>query len=322
MPSRSKPQAKPAAALLRTSAPTAPVRGKGLRWPGPLAEMAPEQRNITLAVSVSLLLHAMVLAIHFDLPEALSRVKQDALDVVLVNSKHARKPAHAQARAQTNLDAGGNSEDDRRARTPLPPSTETRDGDDVVDAQRRVQELEAEQRRIMSQLQADKSIGSAMRQSDTQPVPAPAHLSGLDMADRALAIARLEGQIDRQFDEYNKRPRKKFIGVRTEEYLPAQYLEDWRQKVERVGNLNYPEAAKGRFYGSLVVYIEINSEGELERAEVQRSSGHRVLDDAALRILRLAAPFGKFPSQLKRQTDILAFARTWTFTQADQLHSQ
>jgi protein TonB len=242
--------------------------------------------------------------------------------VVLVNSKHAHKPVHAQAKAQTNLDAGGNTDEDRRARTPLPPSAQTHEGDDITQAERRVQELEAEQRRVMSQLKAAKAVHSDPgRNAPQTPQPTPT-LSGLDLASRALATASLEAQIDRQFDEYNKRPRKKFIGTRTEEYVPAQYLEDWRQKVERIGNLNYPEAAKGRFYGSLVIYIEINAEGELERAEVQRSSGYRVLDAAAIRILKLASPYGKFPADLKRQTDILAFARTWTFTQADQLQSQ
>ncbi len=282
-----------------------------------LAGMTP----LSMAITASLLIHAVILSIHFKLPDALARATDSALDIILVNSKHAKKPLHAQARAQTNLDGGGNTDEDRIATTPLPPSEQLREGDDVVEAQRRVQALEAEQRLMMTRAQAEQRVTTDHRSN--QPVAAQpvTEASGMDLATRALAIARLEGQIDRNLDEYNKRPRKLFIGARTEIYAAAQYLEDWRQKVERVGNLNYPEEARGRFYGKLTIYIEINSEGELLRAEVTRSSGQKILDQAALRILRLAAHggFGKFPEALKKEHDILAIARVWSFTQDNQL---
>ncbi len=283
-----------------------------------LAGMTP----LSMAITASLLIHAVILSLHFKLPDALARATDSALDIILVNSKHAHKPAHAQAKAQTNLDGGGNTAEERIATTPLPPSQQRREGDDVAEARRRVQELEAAQRRMMTRAKAGKSVTTNTRSSQSPSPQMTPEVSGLDLATRSLAIAQLEGQIERNLDAYNKRPRKLFIGARTEEYVPAQYLEDWRQKVERVGNLNYPEAAKGKLYGSLLVYIEINSDGDLVRAEVQRSSGHKLLDAAALRILRLAAPYGKFSAELKRQADILTFARTWTFTQADQLQSQ
>ncbi len=283
-----------------------------------LAGMTP----LSMAITASLLIHAVILSLHFKLPDALARATDSALDIILVNSKHAHKPAHAQAKAQTNLDGGGNTDEERIATTPLPPSERRREGDDVAEARRRVQALEAQQRRMMTRAKANKSVTTNTRSSQSPSPQITPEVSGLDLATRSLAIAQLEGQIERNQDAYNKRPRKLFIGARTEEYVPAQYLEDWRQKVERVGNLNYPEAAKGKLYGSLLVYIEINSDGDLVRAEVQRSSGHKLLDAAALRILRLAAPYGKFSAELKRQADILTFARTWTFTQADQLQSQ
>lgn len=287
-----------------------------------IAAMLAGMTPLSMAITASLLIHAVILSVHFKLPDALARATDSALDIILVNSKHAHKPAHAQAKAQTNLDGGGNTAEERIATTPLPPSQQRREGDDVAEARRRVQELEAAQRRMMTRAKAGKSVTTNTRSSQSPSPQMTPEVSGLDLATRSLAIAQLEGQIERNLDAYNKRPRKLFIGARTEEYVPAQYLEDWRQKVERVGNLNYPEAAKGKLYGSLLVYIEINSDGDLVRAEVQRSSGHKLLDAAALRILRLAAPYGKFSAELKRQADILTFARTWTFTQADQLQSQ
>jgi protein TonB len=282
--------------------------------------MDPSRRGFTLALIASLAFHAILLSIHFKLPDRLERVTRETLEVVLVNAKSARKPDKAQARAQANLDGGGNTDENRRAKTPLPPSRQEQPGDSLMEAQRRVQELEAQQQKLLAQAKSKKAVQAEARRSEVQPEQAS--VRGADLAQSALAIARMEAQIERQIEEYNKRPRKKFIGARTEEYVAAQYLEDWRQKVERIGNLNYPEAAKGKLYGNLLLYVEIKADGSLERVEVQRSSGHKILDEAALRIVRMAAPYGSFSSELKRQTDIVAFARTWVFTRSDQLRSE
>lgn len=291
--------------------------------PAFLAAMPPAQRNFTLALTASLIFHAIVLSIHFRLPETLLRNTENALEVVLVNSKHAKKPKDAQVYAQTNLDGGGDSEKNDRATTPLPPSATIREGNDVVEMQRRVARLEAEQKRIMTRLKAEAIQRTAQEQQHPAPPQSePASTSGLDLASRALAVARLEAQIDRQANEYNKRPRKKNIGTRAEEYRFAQYVEDWRQKVERIGNLNYPEAAKGRWYGSLTLTVIILSDGSLKDVEVNRSSGVPVLDEAARRIVRMSAPYATFPDDIKRDTDIIEITRKWTFTRADQLQTQ
>lgn len=289
---------------------------KSIAWPGPLARMDASERHLTLALAASVLLHCVLLSLHFGFPNALNLSKERALDVILVNSKSATRPRSAQALAQTNLDGGGNTDENRIAGTPLPASEKIREGDDLVEAKRRVTNMERRQQQMLTRASRSKAVSPA------PPPIAPAPATGLDLASSALAIARLEGQISRNIDEYNKRPRKKFIGARTEEYLPAQYIEDWRQKVERIGNLNYPEAAKGKLYGSVTIYIEIKNSGELERTEIQRSSGHQILDEAALRIVRMAAPYGEFPPELKRQVDILSFARVWNFTRSDELKTQ
>jgi len=157
--------------------------------------------------------------------------------------------------------------------------------------------------------------------SAEQPEPAE-RVSGADLARSALAMARLEAEISRMTEEYGKRPRRKFVGARVTEAVEAQYVEDWRQKVERVGNLNYPESARGRLYGSLVMSVGIRADGSIDTLELHRSSGHPVLDQAAQRIVRLAAPYGVFPPALRRNVDILVITRTWTFTSADRLASE
>jgi protein TonB len=286
-------------------------------WPAPLADMSPQQRNLTLALGVSLLLHVIVLSIHFKLPQALGKVTEQALDVILVNAKSATKPKDAQAKAQANLDGGGNTDENRRAATPLPSSKNSREGDAVTEARQRVAALEAEQRRMLTQLKGGKTVAVVERNDPAPPVRNPS-LSGLDLVSNAISMVRLEGEIARNVDEYNKRPRTAHIGARTSEYRFAQYVEDWRQKVERVGNLNYPEAARGRLYGSLILSVTIKSDGTIKDILVDRPSGFKVLDDAARRIVQLAGGI-PFPPNIARDVDEIEISRTWSFTNADRL---
>ena len=142
---------------------------------------------------------------------------------------------------------------------------------------------------------------------------------------RSLDIARLKAQIDQDHDDYQKRPKRKFVGARTKEYRFARYVEDWRIKVERIGNLNYPEAArKGKLYGNLQLTVSIRANGALESIEIHRSSGEKVLDQAAINIVKLAGQngFAPFPPDISQDTDILHITRTWVFAPSDMLLSQ
>jgi protein TonB len=164
-------------------------------------------RNLWIGIGVSLAVHALLLSIHFQFPDATRAFKDKALDIILVNSKSARKPAEAQALAQTNLDGGGNVDEDRRAKTPLPPSTQQKSGTELEQAQKRVQALEAKQQRLLAEAKAKKSV-KPQKEAEEQPeqIETP---SGRDLASNALAMARLEGEIAKNIDEYNKRPRLK-----------------------------------------------------------------------------------------------------------------
>jgi protein TonB len=173
---------------------------------------------------------------------------------------------------------------------------------------------------VLTREKSAASVASRPQQSE-QPAPAPV-ASGLDLLDSAAAIARLEAQIDRSLDELAKRPRTQFIGARAKEYRFAQYVEDWRLKVERVGTLNYPEAARGKLYGSLLLSVTIRADGSVVRVGVDRSSGHKVLDDAAKRIVNMAAPYASFPPDIRRDTDMIEIVRTWTFTKADEVRAK
>jgi protein TonB len=147
--------------------------------------------------------------------------------------------------------------------------------------------------------------------------------NGDDLVQRAMEMARLEAQINKNWDAYQKMPRRKFIGARTQEYRFAQYIEDWRVKVERIGNLNYPQQARQeKVFGSLQLSVSIRADGSVENVEVSKSSGHRILDAAAMRIVKLAAPYSPLPPDITKDTDILTITRTWTFTSSDRLESE
>ena len=280
----------------------------------------PREHLILWAMLASLVIHGVLLSIHFRLPEKLARQKDRGLEVILVNARHARAPEKAEALAQANLDGGGNTDKDIRAKTPLPAQDRRREGDALLEAQRRVQQLEAAQREMLTRIKSKMPVAVDEQKQEQPETPKP--VSGLDMLDSAAAIARLEAQIDKDMVEYAKRPRRKFIGARTREYRFAQYVEDWRQKIERVGTLNSPDAARGRVYGSLLLSVVIKADGSVDSIEVHRSSGHKVLDEAAQRIVRLAAPFAAFPPDIRKDTDIIEITRTWNFTSADRVEAQ
>jgi protein TonB len=276
--------------------------------------------RLSAAMTLSVALHAFALfgiALVMPEPASLANVMKP-LQVVLVNSKSKTRPDQADALAQANLDGGGNTAEDRQAKTSLPTIS---DDPQFTPEQvaRRVAELEQESKRLMTRMKGDYTVAQPAPKKEQTSVSS----SGDDLVQRSLEIARLEAQISKNMDTYQKLPRRKFIGARTQEYRFAQYIEDWRIKVERVGNLNYPEEARRRqIYGKLQLSVSIRADGSLESIEVNRSSGQRILDAAAMRIVKLAAPYSPLPPDITRDTDILTIVRTWTFTTSDRLEGE
>jgi periplasmic protein TonB len=286
----------------------------------PVMTGSPVATSLSISMAFSVALHIFALfGIALVMPDPRSTASlMQPLQVVLVNSKSKSRPAKADALAQANLDGGGNTAEDRRAKTPLPTIRDDRQ----FTPERRskhVADLEEETKRVLTRLQSDHTV--VIPEIKKQKVNAAS--SGDDLVQKALEIARLEAQINKNFEAYQKLPRRKFIGARTQEYRFAQYIEDWRVKVERIGNLNYPEQARRQqLYGRLQLSVSIRADGSVESMEVSKSSGKRILDAAAMRIVKLAAPYAPLPANITKDTDILTITRTWTFTQSDRLESE
>ncbi len=143
------------------------------------------------------------------------------------------------------------------------------------------------------------------------------------LASASPEIARLTAELDRKAKAYAKRPRKKFLSAATKEHKYASYLDGWRRKVVRVGNLNYPDEARRRkLHGDLVLEVSIRRDGHVNKIVIRKPSGHKLLDDAAKHIVNLAAPFAPFPAEIREETDIIVITRTWQFLNSNRLFAK
>ncbi len=274
------------------------------------------------ATVISIVLHIFpVIGVGFAMIDAKRFAPpHNIMDVVLVNSKSTARPQNADALAQANLDGGGNTDEKRRAKTPLPAMDQSAAKNDLRAAQERVKQLESEMKTLMAQAQAAAKV---VQNNVAPPSGAPNQTAATDLMQRSIDITKLEAQLAKEYDAYQQRPKRTFIGARAAEYRFATYVDNWRQKVERVGNLNYPEEAKSKgIHGQLQLTVAIKANGEVESIVIDRSSGKQVLDQAAKRIVRLAAPFDRFPSDIKRDTDILHITRTWMFMKGGTIEAK
>ena len=298
-----------------TSISAFPARGSvaaGLTVPPPPA--SGDILPITLAVSV--VLHAIVLLITFAPPVFDGTKFVPHLDVVLVNSRSLAKPLKADALAQSNLDGGGNTEAERRAKTNLPKLRDAEPAPNVQLASRQVQRLEEEAQRLLQLSQSAQVTADLTRPAPE--LPREATLEDPAAQEQRLRIAQLEAQIAKEWEEYQKLPRRKFIGARTEGVVYAQYVDQWRQRVEKIGTEYFPDEARRRkLYGSLVMTVHIRADGSVEKVEIDRSSGYRLLDSAARRAVDLAGPFPPFPPAVRKDWDILSISRTFSYTRSD-----
>jgi len=309
------PHGKPAASGPRPSSTQDPLprrlRRAGARVLDQLAEdwtTRPDRRYLMSALAISLFAHLILFALHFTAPRPTRPERDDGLEVVLLNAGTGHAPAQAQLRAQVASDGGGDAASGH-AKAPVPHAAASRDGKLLAELQQRQAALEAEQRRLTASLSRDHG------QAPTPPGPLGAPAAERNPTQvRAEQLARQFAEISQRVDDYNKRPRRHFFAPSTSEYRFAVYVEQWRQRVETLGNQNYPAAARGKVYGSLRMTVYIRSDGTVERMDIDKPSEHKILNDAARRIVALATPFAPFPPQVARDTDVLAITRTWYFT--------
>jgi protein TonB len=261
------------------------------------------------AIALSIGAHATALAVRFVDPELLRiRMTDPPLEIILVNARSDTRPTRPEALAQANLDGGGANDSGRRT-SPLPNTFEMRDGETLDSARRAVQRLEVEQKKLLAML----GRGDLGQPAPSREVRGAERDTG-SADENARRLARMQAEIAQQISDYQKRPRKHHFMPSTSEDRFARYVEDWRARVERIGNEHYPDEARGKVYGALRMTVAIRKDGSVLDASIDKPSGSPLLDRAARRIVKLAAPYPPFPPDIARDTDVLEITRTWVFT--------
>ncbi|WP_323018547.1 TonB family protein [Castellaniella sp.] len=283
--------------------------------PLPLQLLEPRREGrsrMALALLLSGCAHALLLTWQAYAPPDTTR--ESPLEITLVNSRSDQAPLQPQALAQQNLDGGG-EQPQGMASSPLPRTSDGNADEVVLEALRRRQaELEAEQRRLLTQLESSDKVPEAtpaqqLLGQSAEPGDDERQQDSLVLSAR---IAALKAQIER----YNALPRQTFVAPSTQAADYAQYVEAWRQRIELIGTQHYPPQARGRIYGDLQLTVYIRRDGQLDHLTFDRPSNQAILNSAARRIVELATPFPPLPPQLAARTDILAITRTWHFTRA------
>lgn len=268
-----------------------------------------------IALVVAIALHTLIiLGVGFGLGQTEEHKLPESMEVTLVNTRSDKPVDEADYLAQVNQEGGGNIEEKVRPESlfesmapsetmnvtsPTPPT--------YVPAPKQPEPRSE----YLTQENSEQRIYSDMfpvKETESEQVTAA------ELISQTMDVASLEAEIGQSIQAYAKLPRNKIITARTREYKYANYMDSWRRKVERVGTLNFPAEAKRRkLSGNLILDVSINSDGTIRKIEVLRSSGHRMLDDAAMRIVHLAAPFAPFSDEIKKETDVLHVIRTWKF---------
>jgi len=292
-----------------------------------MADNAPEQPSLpesqvdsgdrlSFTLFLALAVHAMLIfGVAFTLPDAGQTAP--SLDVTLANHSSPEAPDEADFLAQHNQLASGTEEEARQLTTEQQA--------EFADTQVRQINPTPQVQAATPQQREDQEVVTTTGQSERRQVQLDdpdreeeqEEREGLaeDSPPLTQEIASLQAKLDQQRQEYAKRPRiRRLTSAATRAAADAQYLHEWGQKVERTGNRHYPEEALNQqITGSLRLSVAINPDGGVHEVEILQSSGHSVLDQAAIQIVHLAAPYKRFPPEIRETTDRLEIIRTWNF---------
>ncbi len=276
-----------------------------------------EAERLRATVVLSLLLHALVIfGVGFALEDAAPLVP--TLDVIQTRTQTPLTPAQADFLAQANNQGGG--EQDKSSRPGAPQAGPVPQANEGLAPRPLHAQSPApsppQDSRIAASTRGQRALPQPRPQPESRPDERP---PGREKIDHDIEMARLAAEIQLRSAEYAKRPKRKFVSASTREYAWAQYLRAWVDRVERVGNLNYPDEARRRHIGGVVVIsVGVRRDGRVESIRIVRSSHIPMLDAAAERIVKLAEPFPPLPKTAE-DPDILHVTRTWQFLPGGEL---
>ncbi len=277
-----------------------------------------ESDRLLFSAFLAVAFHALIfLGIAFTLPEEKSSPATPAMQVVLAQYHANEKPEKADFIGQDNQQGGGEKD--------LLQSPTTTELAQIPDPTKQASISSAEAARAQQiQPQPDLLTGNNTNKvflMDQMDAPEQGEQPLLDTAtliQKSYQLSGLTAQLDDTHQMASRNLRKRQVSAAIHRSSDALYLDTWRRRIEEVGNRNYPDAAKQKkLYGDLILKVAINSDGTIRDVRIMDSSGHKVLDDAAIRIVRQAAPFAPFDDTMKKDTDVLEIVRLWQFQPGD-----
>lgn len=276
--------------------------------------------RLGMTLFFAILFHGiLILGVTFISAPSAEQKSPPSLDIILVNSANKSEIEKADYLAQISQDGGGSSEDKVRPTDMFSAASLSQQPgialQQSVTAQPKIKQVQQTQR--ITQQKADFKIKS---QKENTVQESQHHI--IENKQQNKIPARLVEELSLTFQEYSHKPKEKFINSRTKEYIAATYMRNWIDKIERLGNADYPDQAiREKLSGTLILDVVINADGSLLKIDLRRSSGHQILDDAARRIVKMASPFHPFPKNLQQQADIIHITRSWEFLSSNELKS-
>lgn len=274
--------------------------------------------SVAIAAAVAVGLHAAVIGlVHFEFLGRKPDSAPSSLDVVLVEWATEEAPDEADFLAQATQRGGGTAEEVDRPAEPVATSREEEIAPVEQEATDAAAQEQPEQVEEVVQVESRDPAPPVKEETEADP---DVEVSTSEIIEQTRSMARASTERLSDATDYPERPRRKFVSANTREHLYAGYMRSWVSKVERVGNLNYPERARRQnLAGALVLSVDVLEDGSVGRIRVLQSSGHDVLDEAAVRIVRLSAPFAPLPEEIRREVDMLTITRTWQFSSSGVL---
>jgi len=235
----------------------------------------------------------------------------DTLDVVLVQWRSESEPEKADYLAQASQKGGGETTEKSRPSEPVSGELPTpADGSDLQQAVAQTPSPQLDVREIV----ARETDQASPLQKTTVEQPETDRPNASQLMQQSMDMANMQPEVSRQSQWKSNLPRREFISANTREYEFASYMSAWVSKVERVGNLNYPsDLRRKKLHGDLILTVGIAQNGTIESIDVMRSSGIADIDQAAIKIVQLAAPYSPLPDNITNRVDILHITRTWRF---------
>lgn len=302
--------------------------------------------RLSFMLMFAIMLHAvLILAMNFTLPE--NKNESHTMEITLARFDDIEAPDQADYIAQANQQGSGEALDKHEPSTreraifesesvqpqsaqaaqalnqstlaqPPEPSANQQLPEDLTPVSEQQSGLEA----VLTTSAERNEKRSEQDELKSKQAPATQTGTSTSMLSRSLEIASLQARLRQEQEQMARRPKvTRVTSASTLADKDALYHENWRRRIEMIGNLNYPEEARARnINGSLQLLVSVKPDGSIQEVSILKSSGHAILDDAAIRIVQMAAPYQPFPQEMRERTDLLEIIRTWKFEKEARIY--